>query len=182
MKALLVIDVQLDYFKGGASELVQPEAALANVKKLLSFFTARQWPVYLARHIGTAADGFFKPDTRGCELHPDLQALADSCSIIVKHYPNCFYQTTLAPELKRSEVTDLVICGMMTHMCVDSTVRQAYDLGYEVKLISDGCATKNLTWQTAELPAALVNKVIFSAVDGAFAQVLSTDAYLKTIQ
>ena len=73
-----------------------------------------------------------------------------------------------------NEITELVVCGMMTHMCVDTTVRAAKDLGYLVTLISDACATKDLEWNGRKLPASLINDVYMASLNGRFATVMSS--------
>ena len=70
------------------------------------------------------------------------------------------------------------MCGMMTHMCVDTTVRAAKDLGYLVTLISDACATKDLEWNGLKLSASFINDVYMASLNGRFATVMSSTDYL----
>ena len=80
------------------------------------------------------------PNTDGARIHREIKP-QDSEKIIEKHYPNSFYETDLHEKLKRDSITELVVCEMMTHMCVDTMVRAAKDLGYQVTLILNACAT-----------------------------------------
>lgn len=142
-KALLIIDVQNDYFEHGKCELRRPDYALNAIKDILKYFRENNEPVYFIQHVSSKGADFFEPDTAGVQIHRDIAPLKQE-QIIVKHYPNSFFQTTLQQELEKAGITELVICGMMTHMCIDTTVRAANELGYQITLISDACATKDL--------------------------------------
>ncbi|KRM95478.1 hypothetical protein FC19_GL001792 [Liquorilactobacillus aquaticus DSM 21051] len=171
-QGLLVIDVQNDYFAKGKMELVLPEAALKKINQLESYFLRHNLPIIYIQHIKHEKNAaFFEADTTGAALHSDLQNKPSSI-IIEKHFPNSFYQTNLETELHRVGVEQLVICGMMTHMCVDSTTRASKELEFDPLLISDATATKNLT----------INKKIVLAKDvqNAFLASLTNFATLKT--
>ena len=99
--------------------------------------------------------------------------------MIVKHYPNSFYETELQDKLREKEVADLVVCGMMTHMCVDTTVRAAKDYGYKVTLISDGCTTKELEWDGVNIPASTVQSVYLASLNQKFADIVTSTAFFK---
>lgn len=75
-------------------------------------------------------------------------------------------------------VTELVICGMMTHMCIDTTIRAAKDYGYELTLISDGCATKELEWNGDYIPADTVQSIFMASLNQKFANVITSTDYL----
>lgn len=92
----------------------------------------------------------------------------------MKHYPNSFYETDLHNELMKNEVTELVVCGMMTHMCIDTTVRAAKEYGYKVTLISDGCAAKALEWNGVRIPADTVQDVFMASLNRKFADVITS--------
>ena len=176
---LVLIDIQNDYFEGGRHVLTQPNKAAANAVQVLSTFRALQWPVFHVRHISTKPNAtFFLPDTPGAEFYP-VTAPIDGESVILKHKPNSFLNTDLAQQLAAANVDQLVICGMMTHMCVDTTVRAAADLGYSVTLISDACATRDLLWDGEPVPALQVQRAFLAALDGSFARVVTADAWIK---
>ena len=179
---LVLIDIQQDYFEGGQSELFQPREAAANAHKVLSAFRANRWPVFHVRHISTKPGAtFFLPDTPGAEFFPDTAPVNDE-PVVIKHKPNSFLHTDLAARLTQANVDQLVICGMMTHMCVDTTVRAASDLGYSVTLIGDACATKDLRWAGETVPAEQVQRAYLAALDGSFAHVISATDWLKGIE
>lgn len=175
--ALVIIDVQNDYFPQGKCELFQSEQALKVTKRLLEHFRERKLPIFYVQHISPEDAAFFLPNTKGVQLHKEIEPLGSEY-IIVKHTPNGFHETTLQEKLTSLSIKNLVMCGMMTHMCVDTTVRAAKDLGYLVTLISDACATKDLEWNGRKLPASLINDVYMASLNGRFATVMSSTDYL----
>ena len=175
--ALVIIDVQNDYFPQGKCELFQSEQALKVTKRLLKHFRERKLPVFYVQHISPEDAAFFLPNTKGVQLHKEIEPLGSEY-IIVKHTPNGFHETTLQEKLTSLSIKNLVMCGMMTHMCVDTTVRAAKDLGYQVTLISDACATKDLEWNGRKLPASFINDVYMASLNGRFATVMSSTDYL----
>lgn len=176
-QALLIIDVQNDYFKNGRCELHHPEIALAAVKELQNWFRKKDLPIYYVQHISRENADFFLPGTEGAELAEALHPRNNE-KIIPKRHPNAFLDTELQMLLSEAGITDLVICGMMTHMCVDTTVRAAYDLGCQVTLISDACATRPLFWNGEEIPADVVQKVFLASMDGIFARIMTAGEFL----
>ena len=178
MKALLIIDVQNDYFPGGNCELHEPEAALKAIKRLLEHFREKGLPVYYIQHIAAKDAAFFAPDTEGVKIHEGIHPL-ETEKVFSKHYPNSFYETGLLAELEKASVSELVVCGMMTHMCVDTTVRVAKDFGYPVTLIENACATKRLEWNGEEIPADIVQKVFMASMNHKFAEIMTDEDFLQ---
>ncbi len=172
--ALLCVDLQNDYFPGGRAELVQPELAAQQAKLAIDFFRAKQWPVFHVRHINNNINAaFFASAGPGSEIYQLVAPLAAE-AVIVKHKPNSFYETDLAERLRAGGIDSLIICGMMSHMCIDSTVRAARELGFSVTVLQDACATRNLTWQGEAISAAVVHAVFMAALQGSFARVIQT--------
>ncbi|EIX2761941.1 cysteine hydrolase [Staphylococcus pseudintermedius] len=175
---LLVIDVQNDYFKGGKMALHQPDKALRNIQQLEQDFSAKHLPIIYIQHINTKPNPtFFKADTEGVALHSELAVQPESI-IIEKHFPNSFFQTELQATLDQLEVDTLVITGMMTHMCVDSTTRAAAELSYNPVLIHDATATRNLTFNENNVQANDVQNAFISSLSN-FSTVMSTDDWIK---
>lgn len=174
-QALLLIDIQNDYFPGGAMELVGSELAGRRAAALLARFRQKGLPVVHVQHFSTRPGAtFFLPDTRGVQIHEGV-APVDGETVVRKHYPNSFRETTLLDHLRRLEVGQLVIAGMMTHMCVDSTTRAAADLGFQCLLAHDACATRALAFAGTTIPAEQVHTAFLAALNGLFARVLSVD-------
>ena len=116
-EALLIIDVQNDYFENGKMELKNPLKALENIKKLLAKFRNEKKEIIFIKHIAIREEaGFFLKDTYGSEIHEAIMPLASE-KIVVKNYPNSFFNTELDEYLKEKNIENLVITGMMTHMC-----------------------------------------------------------------
>ena len=117
-KALIIIDIQNDYFEGGANPLVGSLEASINAKALLKDFREKSLPVIHIQQFSTRAGStFFIPNTKGAEIHENVMPMSGE-KIIAKNYPNSFRETDLLKYLKSNNITDLVICGMMTQMCV----------------------------------------------------------------
>ena len=178
-RGLILVDLQNDYFKGGKNELVDPEQAAEQAFKVLSFFRKNEWPVFHVRHLSTRQGAsFFIPDTEGSEFYKANEPLAEE-DIIIKHRPDSFLDTDLKEKLAKKGVGELVICGMMTHMCIDTTVRTAGGYGYQVTLIEDACATRDLEWRGKTIPADQVQNAYMAALDGTFARVLKADEWFE---
>ncbi len=177
---LIVIDAQNDYFKGGRMELVGMEEATKNCQLLIERFRESNMPIFHIQHLSVQEGAtFFIPDSEGCEIHNDVKP-EDGESVVQKHYPNSFRDTTLNALLKEAEITDLVVCGAMSHMCVDTTVRAAFDLGYRCTVISDACATRNLEFDGKIIDSVEVHAAFMASLQAPFATVLTTQEYLNS--
>ena len=168
--ALLLIDIQNDYFPGGTMELAAAAAAADRAAALLAACRGKGLPVFHVQHLSTRPGAsFFLPGTPGCQIHAAVAPLEGE-AVITKHYPNSFRETTLLEQLRGAGITELVIAGMMTHMCVDSTVRAAADLGYACTLAHDACATRDLSFAGKTIAAAQVHSAFVAALHGLFAK------------
>lgn len=174
-KALLIIDIQNDYFPGGAMELVGSPQAGIQAGKLLDAFRQRALPVIHIQHIsGRPGATFFLPGTAGAEIHPSVTPKVGE-TVFQKSFPNSFRETPLLEHLRQHGITQLVIAGMMTQMCIDTTTRAAADLGFQCLLAHDACATKALSFGDATVSAKDVQTAFLAALNGLFARVLSVD-------
>lgn len=177
-QALLIIDVQNDYFEYGKMELHLPENALQQINKLEDFFITNNLPIIYIQHIKDQVNAdFFERGTIGSQLHERLKVNSSSI-ILEKQYPNSFFETNLKETLDLLKIDQVVLSGMMTHMCIDSTTRASKELGYNPILISDATATKTLEFQGYVVKAEKVQASFLSALEH-FSQVISTDYYLK---
>ncbi|WP_392563789.1 cysteine hydrolase family protein [Orbus wheelerorum] len=181
-QALLIIDIQNDYFNDGKMPLVNPDIALANVIKLQHIFRQQNKPIFYIQHIKAdpSAD-FFAVGSKGAQIHDALLPINTvNEHVIIKHYPNSFKHTLLQSELEKMAIDQLIICGMMTHMCIDSTTRQASELGYKPILIADACATRNLVFDAKTIKARDVHNAFLAALSH-FSQVIDTKPYLFSL-
>ena len=175
--ALILIDIQNDYFPGGKNELENSIQAGQNAARILSHFRLQHLPLVHIQHISNRPGAtFFLPETNGAEIHPLLKP-AEGETIFQKHFPNSFRDTPLLDHLHRLGVKRLVFAGMMTHMCVDATTRAANDFGFDCLLIHDSCATRVLRFKDLEIPAAHVHGSFLAAL-ASYAKILSTDELL----
>lgn len=174
-QALLLVDIQNDYFPGGAMELPGSPAAGAKAGDLLRAFRQKGLPVVHIQHISTRRGAtFFLPDTAGARIH-ECVAPAPGETVFRKNYPNSFRGTPLLEHLRGNGVTGLVIAGMMTQMCIDTTTRAAADLGFQCLLAHDACAASALSFGGVAVPAETVHTAFVAALNGIFARVLSAD-------
>ena len=178
-KALIIVDVQNDYFDNGTMTLVGSDKACENVKLLLDKFRAETLPVIFIQHIATQADAtFFLPNSEGAGIHKAISPLKSE-KIVVKYYPNSFKETDLKEYLEAAQITDLVICGMMTHMCIDATTRAAKDFDFNISVIGDACATKDLEYNGKIVEANKVQNSFLSALNYFYSTVQTTEEYLN---
>ena len=169
--ALVLIDLQNDYFPGGTMELVGADPAVERAAALLEAFRAKRLPVFHVQHIATRPGAtFFRPGTAGAEIHTTVTPGSDE-RVVTKHFPNGFRETTLLEDLRRAGAEKLTFAGMMTHLCIDTTVRAAADLGFACSLAQDGCATRNLQFGGQPVDADKVQLAYLAGLNGSFASV-----------
>lgn len=178
--ALLVIDIQKDYFPGGKFPLVNPEEAAKNAYMLLQCFREHDGRHIHIQHIALKPDAsFFVRGTEGSDIH-DLAAHFEGEPIVYKHYPNSFRETNLLEMIKEWEIERVVITGMMTHMCVDATVRAAADFGFKVIVAEDACATRDLEHDGTTIPAEHVHKAFLAALKS-YGQVMKSEEVIALL-
>ena len=179
--ALLIVDIQNDYFPGGAMEVVGARAAAENAAKLLAGFRRKSLPIVHIQHLSVRAGAtFFLPGTSGAEIHESVRPNPGE-PLFQKNFPNSFRQTPLLDHLRKEKISQLAIAGMMTHMCIDTTTRAAVDLGFVCSLAHDACATRALTFKGVQVPAENVQVAYLAALNGLFAKVVSVDDLLASL-
>ena len=97
---------------------------------------------------------------------------------MLKHHVNAFRETDLRALLDRHGVEEVVICGAMSHMCVDAGARAASDLGYRCVVVHDACATRDQEFEGVVVPAAQVQAAFMAALKFGYAKLISTEEYL----
>ena len=175
--ALILVDVQKDYFSGGRMELVGMNDASRNARELLRFFREKKWPIFHIQHIAVR-DGatFFLPNSVGMEIHENVKPLLGE-TIIQKHHPNSFLNTKLHEELLKAGIESVVICGAMSHMCIDATTRAAADLGFQCTVVHDACATRDLIFNDKAVPADMVHSSFMAAFQSVYAKVMDLNSF-----
>jgi nicotinamidase-related amidase len=178
--ALILIDIQNDYFPGGALELAGMTQAAAQAREVLTACRQARRPIFHVQHLALGPGAtFFRPDTAGVEIHQSLRPLPGE-ALVQKHYPHAFRDTGLLEVLQGAGVEEVIIAGAMSHMCIDATTRAGFDYGFKCTVIHDACATRDLAFAGLAIPAALVHGAFMAALGMRYARVWSLEEFLKS--
>lgn len=176
--ALIVVDIQNDYFSGGKWELNATDAAADNAARVIGAARERGDLVIHIRHETLAPNApFFVPGSDGAQLHENVRNLGDEL-VIVKHFMNPYRETQLLEVLEHNEIERVTVVGNMSHMCIDAVTRASDDFGFETTVIHDACTTHDLEFNNVKVPALLVHAAFMAALKLGYAEVLSTDEYV----
>ncbi|MGM0504650.1 MAG: cysteine hydrolase family protein [Bacteroidota bacterium] len=169
--ALLIIDIQDFYFPEGSVPLVNPLEAAINAKELLNAFRNRDLLIIHVRHNASS----------GGDIHPLVMPLKNE-EVITKNKANAFIGTNLLDYLNNNKITDIIICGMQTHMCVEAATRAASDYGFNCTVIEDACATRDLQYKDNTIKAIEVHYSTLSALNRTYATIKTTQQFLDELQ
>ncbi|MCW2272294.1 cysteine hydrolase family protein [Pseudomonas sp. JUb96] len=176
--ALIVIDIQNDYFPGGKWTLDGADTAADNAGKVIAAARAKGDLVVHVRHEFESSDApFFTPGSEGAQIHPKAAALPSE-PVVLKHKVNAFLDTNLQSLLDQHQTEAVTVIGSMSHMCIDAATRAAADLGYATTVIHDACATRAQEFNGVTTPAAQVHATYMAALAFGYAQVISTQDFL----
>jgi nicotinamidase-related amidase len=179
--ALILVDIQQDYFPNGRMEVAGAVEAGRMAKRLLEYFRQKNLPIIHIQHIAARPNAtFLLPNTDGIDFHDHVKPLPNE-AVIKKHFPNSFRDTDLEEHLRSQGIEDLVICGMMSHMCIDATTRAAFDKGYTCMVAHDACATRNMIFNGLDIAAPYVHGAYMAALGAVYAKVLTTDEVFKKL-
>ncbi|OPA73806.1 cysteine hydrolase [Paenibacillus selenitireducens] len=145
-KALLVIDVQNGMFLD-SDPVFQGEELLTKIQMLISKARSKNIPIFYVQH-NEGKDEILEPGTQGWLIHPSILP-NDLDTIIQKKTPDSFFETTLKQELDKKKIEEIILTGIQTDLCVDTTCRRAFSLGYKVTLVKDA----HSTWGSQDLTA-----------------------------
>lgn len=143
-KALIVIDLQNDYFPGGAYPLWNAEGTLAQLERAIGAARDANIPVIHVQHVADPSAGpspFFNAGTPGVEIHGAIREAAPDGPVVVKAFADSFEQTKLEELLSGLGVTELLVAGMMTQNCVTHTAISKAAEKYAVSVLADCCTT-----------------------------------------
>ena len=178
-EALILVDIQNDYFPGGNMELVGMEDAADKASKILKLFRQKQLNVFHIQHLSVRPGStFFVPDTEGVKTNP-IVAPQSGEPVIQKNFPNSFRETNLLQSLQQAEIDELVICGAMSHMCIDATTRAAFDIEFDCTVVQDACATRDLTFEGETVKSSDVHAAFMAALSMPYAKVMSTQQFVS---
>ena len=176
--ALLLIDVQNDYFPGGRFALPGMEEAGKTCARMLAAFRAKNYPIIHIHHEDTTKEAtFFLPGTVGAEFNKLVTPRAGEIRVL-KHYPNAFRETNLKEILDKAGIDTLVIGGAMSNMCVDAGTRAAADFGYNCAVAHDACAAMDIDFNNIKVPAAQVHIAFMGALALGYARVATANELL----
>lgn len=167
--ALIVIDLQNDYFEGGSYPLWNSQITLENTEAAIQLANERGIPVLVVQHIANTSNGaapFFNEGTDGVEVHPRILAAAPGGRKVIKNAADSFVGTTLEETLTELGITDLMICGMMTQNCVTHTAISKSAEKYRVSVLEDCCATVDAMINAMALKALSLRLPMISVSDG----------------
>ena len=172
-QALLIIDIQNFYFEGGSMPLTGPVEAATQARRVLHRFRERHLAVIHVRHVPASG-----PVTDQYAIRPEVAPIAGE-KVVEKRYANSFRDTPLLELLRGLGIKRLVIAGMQTQMCVEAAARAAADLGFEVTVVADACATRPLEYGGVKVPADQVHASTLAALKGTYAKIVTTDELLN---
>lgn len=178
-KVLIIIDIQNMYFEEGSYKLFKAEEASSKAAQILKYFRSKNLPVIFIKHLFKVDKITQQELMRKCEIHKNVMPLENEI-IIEKNYPSSFLNTNLKEILDDIKAKKLIVVGMMSHMCIDTTVRAAQNYGYDVTVLEDACTTKNLNTKDGDIHAEVVHNVFMASLKGTFAQVMTVDEYIST--
>jgi nicotinamidase-related amidase len=168
--ALLIIDIQNDYFPEGKFPLWNTAVTLQNIEAAITKATSKKVPVIIIQHIANSSLGiapFFNAGTTGVQVHPRILAAAPQAPVIVKEFADGFLHTTLEETLAKLGATKLFVCGMMTQNCVTHTAISKSAEKYSVSILADCCTTVN----------EMIHKIALNAVSTRVPLVSSSDDF-----
>lgn len=177
-RAVIVVDIQNEYFSSGKLPLVNIEQAAAKAAQVID--AARQNKdllVHVHHEFPDPNASLFTPGSDGVNIHESVAPESDE-PVILKNYPNSFLKTNLKERLDANGIEEVVVIGAMSHMCIEATSRAASDFGYKVTVLEDACATMDLEFNGVKVPAAHVHATAMAALEFAYASIKSTADYL----
>ena len=180
-EALLVIDVQNEYFEGGKMPITYPTNSFENIKETMRAARKNGIPIILIQHTETweQADSF-RPGTRQHEIHPEVLEIGGDITI-EKHKPSSFHETSLDSHLKEHNINTITICGFMTQMCCDTTARQGAHMGYQVNFLSDATGTLDFTNNAGHVSAKVLHETTLVTQAFAFSKVMTSADWIASL-
>lgn len=179
-RALLVIDVQYEYFTGELP-VTYPENSFVPILKAVDAANNNKIPVILVKHTSLDKDDTsFVEGSKQWQIHQELLS-REHTQIVDKHLPGSFTDTGLEDLLRKLEIDTVVICGYMTQMCCDTTARQAFHLGFSVEFLSDATGTLDFSSPAGNATAEQIHRVTLVTQATMFSKVMSSDEWIRQI-
>ncbi|HEU5380117.1 MAG TPA: cysteine hydrolase family protein [Ktedonobacteraceae bacterium] len=177
-RALLVIDVQNEYFSG-AMPVTYPADSLEHITQAMDAASEINMPIVVIQHAQAREEGkTFCKGSQTWELHPEI-AKRTYDVLIEKNLPGSFTGTHLETWLREHDIDSVVISGYMTQMCCDTTARQAAHLGFNVEFLSDATGTLAFNNSAGEVSAQDLHQHILVVQQSGFSRVMSTAEWIE---
>jgi nicotinamidase-related amidase len=181
-RALIVIDVQNEYFDGNLPIEYPPvSVSLPNITRAMDTAQAKHIPVIVVQHDAPSASPVFAVGSHGWELHRDI-ATRPSALHINKQYASCFTGTTLKAWLEEHDIDTLTVIGYMTHNCDASTIIEARHLGLKVEFLADATGALPYTNEAGSVSAQQIHETFSTVFHTGFAAVATTDAWITAVE
>ena len=167
-KALLLIDLQNDYFPGGKFPLWNTDVTLSNIEQAINAAKAKNIPIIHIQHIANPEMGiapFFNKGSEGAKIHSRILEAAPDAPIVFKEFADSFEKTNLEEVLKELGVDELLVCGMMTQNCVTHTAISKSAEKYKVSILPDCCTSVDLMIHNIALHAVSTRVVLMPSKD-----------------
>ncbi len=178
-RALLVIDVQNEYFTG-ALPITHPVGHLEQILAGMDAAAEKVPTVVVQHHFPDPDKPFFQKGTPGWELHPEVQARPRDL-LIEKTLPGSFTGTPLEAWLRERNIDTVTIAGYMTHMCCDTTARQAVHRGITVEFLRDATGTLDLSNEAGQVTAEELHRSILCAQQMLLSEVLDVRTWIERL-
>jgi nicotinamidase-related amidase len=176
---LILVDFQNDYFPAGNMEVVGIVEAAINAQVLLNEFRKTKSSIIHVQHVSVRLGAtFLLPGSHGAKINQIVTPKEDEI-VITKNFPNSFRGTSLLEILKKEQIDNLVICGAMSHMCIDATTRAAFDHGFNCIVAEDACATRDLVFKSKTIKASEVHASFMAALSVPYAKVISSEEIIR---
>jgi len=180
-RALLVIDVQNEYFDGELPiEYPDPLTSLDRIVSAAIAANAAGIPVVLVQNLTPPGTPIFAEGSRGAELHPRAAALAHAL-LLQKTLPSAFAGTRLLAWLVRQGITTVSVVGYMTHNCVDATIREAVHTGFDVEVLSDATGSVPYSNRAGHVSAKTIHDTFLTVMQSRFANVMTTKEWIASL-
>ena len=179
-RALLVIDVQNEYFAGGALPVTHPSDSLPRILEAMDVASKAGIPVVVVRHSEPATEDAFQAGTEAWQLRPEVEGRHRD-HLVDKRLPGSFTNTDLEAFLRGRGVDTVVISGYMTQMCCDTTARQAAHMGLGVEFLSDATGTLDIENEAGRIDAEELHRSVLVTQQSGFARVVSTGEWIARL-
>ncbi|MDP4121089.1 MAG: cysteine hydrolase family protein [Bacillota bacterium] len=180
-RALLVIDVQNEYFTGKLP-ITYPNGSFNNILKIMDIAKQNDILIIVIQHTALQSNAVtFRKGSKEWEMHDEISKRKYDY-LIEKNLPGSFTGTNLEEILKKNEIDTIVISGYMTQMCCDTTSRQAFHLGYSVEFLSDATGTLNVSNYAGTVTAEELHRSILATQAMRFSKVITSSEWIQIIE